>query len=285
VAAAAPARPQLVPHHRSRPRLARPGALAESSPATAPAAPAPLPPVDPAPLLLPQSPPAPPPPLRVVVRPARGPLELRQVARLRAEAYYASDTSRFAESFKRQFASQEADSLQHRTAPRAGRAPQCDCLVAVEGAAGVGPDGSGDGSGDGSSCSSSGGGGVVLGCIDIRVPQAATGLPASGVPAGEPSGAYILNVVVEESARGRGVGRSLMEAAMARAVRVWGAARLFTHVEADNDVASGLYRGCGFREHSDSAAYAGADTLGEGLGEAVGSCRGGRSLYWHGKKP
>jgi ribosomal protein S18 acetylase RimI-like enzyme len=188
------------------------------------------------------------------VRPARGLLELRQAARLRAEAYHADDRSRFAESFKRQFASQEADSLQHRTAPRGGRAPQCDCLVAVE----------------------AGGGGAVVGCIDIRVPQAATGLPASGVPPGEPGGAYILNVVVDEPARGRGVGRRLMAAAMARAVRVWGAARLFTHVEADNDVALALYRGCGFREHSGSAAYAGTSSLGEvaGAGGAGGGGRG-----------
>ncbi|KIY93830.1 hypothetical protein MNEG_14131 [Monoraphidium neglectum] len=177
--------------------------------------------------------------LQVTVRPVSGLLELRQVARLRAEAYYADDRSRFAESFKRQFASQEVDSLQHRTAPRGpGRAPQCDCLVAVDGA------------------------GLVAGCIDVRVPQAETGLPASGVPAGEPRGAYILNVVVAEHQRGRGVGRQLMRAAMARAVRVWGATRLFTHVEAGNDVASGLYRGCGFSEHSGSGALEGATTLG-----------------------
>ncbi|GBF95797.1 hypothetical protein Rsub_08233 [Raphidocelis subcapitata] len=177
-------------------------------------------------------------PLAVTVRPASGLLELRQVARLRAEAYYADDRSRFAESFKRQFASQEVDSLQQRTAPRGGRAQQCDCLVAVDA------------------------GGAVVGCIDVRVPQAATGLPASGVPQGEARGAYILNVVVDVPVRGRGVGRRLMRAAMARAVRVWGAERLFTHVEADNDVASALYRGCGFEQHSGSGAFEGAAQLG-----------------------
>lgn len=180
------------------------------------------------------------PDLDVVVRLAQGLLELRQVARLRAEAYYADDRSRFADSFKRQFASQEVDSLQHRTVPRGGgRAQQCDCLVAVSQETGL-----------------------VVGCIDIRVPQAATGLAASGVPPGEPGGAYILNVVVDEGARGRGVGRRLMRAAMARAVRVWGASRLFTHVEAGNDVAMGLYRGCGFSEHSGSPAVDGAAVLG-----------------------
>lgn len=175
----------------------------------------------------------------MTVRPVRGLLELRQVARLRAEAYYADDRSRFAESFKRQFASQEVDSLQHRTVPRNGRAQQCDCLVALDTS------------------------GLVVGCIDIRVPQTATGMATSGVPPGEPSGAYILNVVVSEHVRGRGVGRRLMRAAMARAVRVWGATRLFTHVEAGNEVASVLYRSCGFSEHSDSAAYDGTSTLGE----------------------
>ena len=184
--------------------------------------------------------------LPVTVRPASGLLELRQVARLRAEAYYADDRSRFAESFKRQFAAQEVESLQHRTAPRGGRAPQCDCLVAVD----ASPDGGA-------------GSGLVVGCIDIRLPQAATGAPASGVPADEqPGGAYLLNVVVDARARGRGVGRALMRAAMARAVGVWGATRLFTHVEAGNDVAAALYRGCGFAEHSGSAAYDGAAVLG-----------------------
>jgi ribosomal protein S18 acetylase RimI-like enzyme len=186
-------------------------------------------------------------PLAVEVRPIAGLLELRAVARLRAEAYYAEDRSRFAESFKRQFASQEVDSLQHRTQRRGGRAQQCDCLVAVDPATQA-----------------------VVGCIDIRVPQSATGMAASGVPPGEPGGAYILNVVVDEAARGRGVGRQLMRAAMARAVGAWGAARLFTHVEAGNDVASGLYRGCGFVEHSDSAAYAGAAILGGSYGWTVG---------------
>lgn len=189
--------------------------------------------------------------LRVVVRPAAGQLELRQVARLRAEAYHADERSRFAESFKKQFAAQEAESLQHRTAPRNGRAPQCDCLVAVEPSEGGGGGGTG------------GTGGLVVGCIDIRVPMSATGVPPSGVPQGETRGAYLVNVVVDARARGRGVGRALMRAAMARAVEVWGATRLFTEVEAGNDVASALYRGCGFSDYGESSgAHQGASTLG-----------------------
>jgi hypothetical protein len=46
-------------------------------------------------------------------------------------------------------------------------------------------------------------------------------------------------------------------------VAAWGAARLFTHVEADNDAAVGLYRGCGFAEHSGAGQqYDGAAALG-----------------------
>lgn len=57
-----------------------------------------------------------------------------------------------------------------------------------------------------------------------------------GVPDGDAAAAYLLNVVVAEAARGQGIGKRLMRAAMARAVGCWGAARLYTHVEADNEV-------------------------------------------------
>ena len=58
----------------------------------------------------------------------------------------------------------------------------------------------------------------VVGCIDLRPPQSATGKHPSGVPAGDESGSYILNVVVHEEERGRGIGKRLMKAAMTRAV-------------------------------------------------------------------
>lgn len=45
-----------------------------------------------------------------------------------------------------------------------------------------------------------------------------------------------MNVVVAEEHRGLGVGKQVMRAAMSRAVHHWGAQRLYTHVEADNEV-------------------------------------------------
>lgn len=57
-----------------------------------------------------------------------------------------------------------------------------------------------------------------------------------GVPDSDAGGCYLLNVVVADDLRGQGVGKALMRAAMARAVHAWGAQRLYTHVEADNEV-------------------------------------------------
>lgn len=76
-------------------------------------------------------------------------------------------------------------------------------------------------------------------------------------------GAYILNVVVHEDWRGKGIGKALMRAAMHRAVAAWQSHNLYTHVEADNEVAYRLYLSCGFREHSSEAKFSGTATLGE----------------------
>jgi ribosomal protein S18 acetylase RimI-like enzyme len=64
----------------------------------------------------------------------------------------------------------------------------------------------------------------------------------AGVPDGDSAGCYLLNVVVAEEHRGLGVGKRVMLAAMSRAVNHWGAQRLYTHVEADNEVRCGCHR-------------------------------------------
>ncbi|GFH26916.1 predicted protein, partial [Haematococcus lacustris] len=102
---------------------------------------------------------------------------------------------------------------------------------------------------------------VVLGCIDIRLPRAATGVHPAGVPAEDHQGAYLLNVVVHMDWRGQGVGKALMRGAMERAHSHWQASNLYTHVAADNEVAWGLYRSCGFEEHSCEAKYSQASAL------------------------
>lgn len=167
--------------------------------------------------------------------------ELRQVATLRADAYYADNHSRFVGSLKKKFVEQEMDSLQQRTSAtsRTGQ-PFAECLVAVDT-----------------------GSGAVLGCIDLRLPKALNGSHPQGVPEDDPHGCYLLNVVVREDARGQGLGRGIMRHAMGRAVARWGARQLYTHVEADNEVAYRLYKGCGFDEHSVDSKYEAASKLGQ----------------------
>lgn len=146
-------------------------------------------------------------------------------------------------SLKKKFAGQEVESLRVRT--RQGRGPSgtppCECLVALQ----------------------PGGSGGVLGCIDLRLPASAASVHPEGVPPGDASGAYLLNVVVAADQRRRGIGRWLMLEGMARAVQVWKAQRLYTHVEADNEAAYQLYAACGFCEQAEeAAAVEGATRLG-----------------------
>ena len=79
----------------------------------------------------------------------------------------------------------------------------------------------------------------VAGCIDIRLPRAVTGVQPAGIPADDLRGAYLVNVVVREDSRGRGLGKMLMREAMRRSIDLWGAEHLYTHVEADNEVGGG----------------------------------------------
>ncbi|KXZ51789.1 hypothetical protein GPECTOR_11g232 [Gonium pectorale] len=149
--------------------------------------------------------------------------------------------SRFVGSLKKKFAEQEVESLQQRTTimSKAGT-PYSECLVAVDASTGA-----------------------VLACIDLRTPCALTGTHPHGVPQDDPHGCYLLNVVVREDVRGQGLGRGIMLTAMARAVRLWGATGMYTHVEADNEVAFGLYHSCGFLEHSNDCRYEAASKLGQ----------------------
>lgn len=63
-------------------------------------------------------------------------------------------------------------------------------------------------------------------------------------------GAYaarIYSLAVDERAQGRGVGRALIEAALASAARA-GCTRLSLEVRPDNETARTLYRKCGFED-------------------------------------
>lgn len=209
----------------------------------------------------------------VLVRPLSSESELWAVARLRAEAYHEGDSSRFAATFKKQFAEREAASLRQRTAAPAagGGGVRCECLVAVENKRqqnGGEEEDDDDDNDAAAAAGSSTGGGAVLGCIDLRPPPHAAATPSSsGVPPEDAArGAYLLNVVVAEQARGQGVGAELMRAAMRRAREAHGASRAYTHVEAGNAAAARMYARCGFRESGEErGALSGASELGRVL--------------------
>jgi ribosomal-protein-alanine N-acetyltransferase len=57
--------------------------------------------------------------------------------------------------------------------------------------------------------------------------------------------ADVLTLAVAEAARGRGLGRALLQHLIAAAAER-GASRVFLEVRADNPVATALYRSCGF---------------------------------------
>lgn len=155
------------------------------------------------------------------VQPASTLQHLQQTARLRADAYYEEQpTTRFTDTFKRQFAEQELQSLRARTGPAAPQG-QCVCLVAL------------DAHGD------------VQGCVDVRPPACHSGTLPKGVTNDDAQGGYLLNVVVAEAHRRQGLGARLVGAAGEHASAL-GAQRLYTHVDAQNDVALRLYERCGF---------------------------------------
>lgn len=66
--------------------------------------------------------------------------------------------------------------------------------------------------------------------------------------------AEILTLAVKPAARGHGLGRALMQAAMAKALAM-GAASLFLEVGIDNVAALALYAGLGFAKVGDRKGY------------------------------
>jgi ribosomal-protein-alanine N-acetyltransferase len=66
--------------------------------------------------------------------------------------------------------------------------------------------------------------------------------------------AEILTLAVAPAARGKGVGRALLEAAMTKA-KALGAETMFLEVGADNPAALALYAGLGFAKVGDRKAY------------------------------
>ncbi|CAD7700244.1 unnamed protein product [Ostreobium quekettii] len=179
-------------------------------------------------------------PVGVVVRNARGVEDYRQLARLRAEAYYEETRSRFVQSFKTKFARQEAESLTSRTTTKPTGYPGTVCLVATDGDA------------------------SVVGGLDVRLPRTLSGDHPEGVPTEDGSGCFVVNVVVDENRRGQGIGGELMRAAVSMATD-WGATNAYTHVDATNTAALNLYSKYGFKEVSCVDALDSTATLGKTL--------------------
>lgn len=194
--------------------------------------------------------------------------ELREAAQLRAEAYYEvrplrtaphaatcrffswcpqlpnqatryswallstqvqnQSHGRFTQSFIKQFAEQEARSLEQRCAAGSGGGGRPECITLVAHAT----------EHPGSSC---------VGTLDVRPPAAAPGGRwPEGVPAGDAAAAYALNVVVAEDWRGQGLGRALVAAAKQLAQQEWQAVQLYAHVDTMNEAALALYLKSGF---------------------------------------
>jgi len=183
---------------------------------------------------LPAPPASPPPPTgRVAAAEQR---DLTAAARLRAACYFSGDASRFRETLEAQFADREAQRLRRLTWPLdADGIPAVVCLVFSD------PDGE------------------VLGTLDVRPPRGVVGDPldANPAPAGCVRGAYLQNVAVAPRARGRGVARSLVSAALRLCVDGWDGAcgLVWCHVNADNVAARRLYESAGFVPADPSGAF------------------------------
>lgn len=59
---------------------------------------------------------------------------------------------------------------------------------------------------------------------------------------------YLSNLCVDESYRGKGIGRALVRCVENIAETSWGYSRMYLHVDTDNEAAMGLYKGEGYRD-------------------------------------
>jgi len=163
----------------------------------------------------------------VVVAVASGDADLRETACIRADAYFEDDSSRFRDTFRRQFAERELARLAEQTVvPRSGGRASVTCLVARDSS------------------------GRVVASADVRPPRSA--VPGARgrdnlAPAGEEDAAFVLNVCVREDARGRGVGAAVMRAAIDLVRAEFGSPRVYAQVDEDNTAARALYKSLGFR--------------------------------------
>ncbi|GMH34322.1 hypothetical protein BSKO_02156 [Bryopsis sp. KO-2023] len=160
--------------------------------------------------------------IETTIREAQGQSEFNAAAKLRAEAYFEGDRSRFVSSLKRQFAEREAGALLTRTLPGPSGQPEMLCLVATDES------------------------GRILGTLDISICCKISGIRPKPVPVEDEDGCFITNVTVDEAFRRQGIANSLMQEANRLAVD-WGASNLYTHVFADNDAACELYFNNGYK--------------------------------------
>ncbi len=80
--------------------------------------------------------------------------------------------------------------------------------------------------------------------------------------------AEILTLAVRPEARGRGLGRALLQAAIKRA-RDAGSDAMFLEVGTENPAALALYAGLGFTKVGDRKGYYGSDSGNSGSGDAL----------------